>query len=208
VDGEPLVGQRLHELRRETAWVDPAVQLWNRSLLENLAYGNQVEQTSAQRFALEAADLFEVVERLENGLQTPLGEGGGLVSGGEGQRVRLGRAMSRAGIRLVILDEPFRGLDREKRRSLLQTARQYWHEATLICVTHDVGETQGFERVLVMEGGQIIEDGAPGALASQPDSRYRTLLAAEEAVRVGLWESADWRRLWISGGRLRETDHK
>ena len=208
VDGEPLAGQRLHQLRRETAWVDPAVQLWNRSLLENLTYGNQVEQTSGGRFALEAADLFEVLERLENGLQTPLGEGGGLVSGGEGQRVRLGRAMSRAGIRLVILDEPFRGLDREKRRSLLKAARQYWKEATLICVTHDVGETQGFERVLVLEGGRIIEDGAPAALASQPDSRYRMLLAAEEAVRVGLWQSADWRRLWMAGGHLTETDHK
>ena len=123
VDGKPLVGQWLHQLRRETAWVDPAVQIWNRSLLENLAYGNPVEQAAVQRFALEAADLFEVLERLENGLQTPLGEGGGLVSGGEGQRVRLGRAMSRAGARLVILDEPFRGLDREKRRGLLKTAR-------------------------------------------------------------------------------------
>ena len=48
----------------------------------------------------------------------------------------------------------------------------------------------------------------PGALASQPDSRYQTLLAAEEAVRVGLWQSADWRRLLMAGGRLTETDHK
>lgn len=89
VDGHPLRGQQLGHLRRQTAWVDPAVQLWNRTLLENLTYGSGVDPNAGQSFALEAADLYDVVERLENGLQTPLGEAGGLVSGGEGQRVRL-----------------------------------------------------------------------------------------------------------------------
>jgi len=104
----------------------------------------------------------------------------------------------------VILDEPFRGLDRAQRRALLQKARQFWRDVTLICVTHDVGETQAFERVVVMEGGRIVEDGAPPDLAARPASRYRAMLEAEQAVRVSLWEAADWRRLWIEGGRLRE----
>jgi ATP-binding cassette subfamily B protein len=203
VEGQPLAGQRLRQLRRVTAWVDPAVQLWNRSLFENLMYGNEIGEAAAG-FLIEEADLFEVIQRLENGMQTVLGEGGGLVSGGEGQRVRLGRAINRPGVRLVILDEPFRGLDRAQRRVLLQKARQFWRDVTLICVTHDVGETQAFERVVVMEGGRIAEDGAPSDLAVRPASRYRAMLEAEQAVRVGLWEAADWRRLWIEGGRLRE----
>ncbi|MBI3980175.1 MAG: ATP-binding cassette domain-containing protein [Chloroflexi bacterium] len=202
VDGEPLSGKRLRALRRQTAWVDPAVQIWNRSLLENLLYGNQAADAPANALAVEQADLFEVLERLPNGLQTSLGEGGGLVSGGQGQRVRLGRAMNRAGVRLVILDEPFRGLDRAKRRDLLERARVYWREATLICITHDVGETRGFQRVIVIGGGRIIEDARPSALARRRRSRYRALLEAEEAVRVGLWQSAEWRRLWIESGRL------
>jgi ATP-binding cassette subfamily B protein len=206
VDGVPLVGERLQILRRETAWVDPAVQLWNRSLLDNLRYGDQRSNAAPLSPAIEGADLFEILERLPAGLQTPLGEGGGLVSGGEGQRVRLGRALLRSGVRLAILDEPFRGLDREKRRRLLAQARQHWQAATLICITHDVGETRGFERVLVIEEGRVVEDGPPDVLAAQPDSRYSAMLEAEEAVRVGLWESANWRRLWLKEGRLRAND--
>ncbi|MCX6082060.1 MAG: cysteine peptidase family C39 domain-containing protein [Chloroflexi bacterium] len=206
VDGLPLTGERLPALRRFTAWVDPAIQIWNRTLLENLTYGNDPQAAPQRGVMLEDADLFGVFERLENGLQTVLGEGGGLVSGGEGQRVRLGRAMNRAHPRLIILDEPFRGLDREQRRTLLKRARQFWHDATLICITHDVGETQDFERVLVIENGQIAEDGAPAALAAQTDSRYGSMLQAEDTVRKGMWGSAPWRRLHIEDGHLTEEN--
>jgi ATP-binding cassette subfamily B protein len=205
VDGQILTGEALQSLRRVTAWVDPAVQLWNRTLLENLTYGNDTTHATGHELLLEDADLFGVFERLEKGLQTMLGEGGGLVSGGEGQRVRLGRAMNRTQPRLVILDEPFRGLDREQRRALLKKARHFWREATLICITHDVGETQGFERVLVIENGRIVERGAPAELSSQPESRYRALLEAENTVRQGMWGDAPWRRLWVEEGRLTEA---
>jgi ABC-type multidrug transport system ATPase subunit len=114
--------------------------------------------------------------------------------------------MLRPGVRLVILDEPCRGLDREHRRELLARARQLWRQATLLCITHDVGETRAFDRVLVMEGGRIIEDGTPADLAGQPQSRYRALLDAEVAVRQGLWSHGRWRRLWLNAGRLVEDD--
>jgi ATP-binding cassette subfamily B protein len=202
IDGYPLDGSRLKDLRRQTAWLDPAVQIWNWSLYENLRYGNGGEDSAPMGGAIQDADLFDVLERLPDGLKTQLGEGGGLVSGGEGQRVRLGRALLRRNVRMAILDEPFRGLDREKRRHLLRRARQRWQDTTLLCITHDVGETLQFPRVVVMEGGQIIEQGDPRALAEQPDSRYRALLNAEFNVHNSLWASAEWRRLVIEDGRL------
>lgn len=209
VDGETLDGERLARIRRETAWVDPAVQIWNRSLLYNLRYGNGSDGiaggASIDR-AIAEADLAGVLRKLPDGLQTRLGEGGGLVSGGEGQRVRLSRALLRPGSRLALLDEPFRGLDRERRRDLLARARRLWQGSTLICVTHDVGETLDFARVLVVEGGRIVEDGPPGELAERPESRYRALLEAEREVREGLWESPVWRRLRMEGGRLSEVE--
>lgn len=205
VDGEPLGGERLQALRRETAWVDPAVQLWNRPLLENLAYGAADGLALPIDYAVREADLVGVLRKLPDGLQTPLGESGGLVSGGEGQRVRLARALLRPGVRLALLDEPFRGLDREQRRELLARVRRLWQGATLVCVTHDVGETQGFERVLVIENGRIVEDGPPARLAGEPGSRYAALLAAEREVREGLWASAVWRRLRMERGRLTEA---
>ena len=204
IDGIPLQGQHLLDLRRKTAWVDPQIQIWNRSLLENLRYGSQTTDSSLMNTAIEQSDLFSVLEKLPYGLQTALGEGGGLVSGGEGQRVRLGRAMLHGDAQLVILDEPFRGLDREKRRALLAQAREYWHDATLIFISHDVGETQTFERVLVIEEGQVIEDDVPTQLLTQTNSRYRALLEAEEVVRTGFWANAAWRRLWLEKGQLHE----
>jgi len=109
-------------------------------------------------------------------------------------------------VRLVILDEPFRGLDRERRRELLTRVRRLWGEVTLLCITHDVGETLAFDRVLVIAEGRLVEDGVPTDLVAQAGSRYGALLAAEEAVRQGLWSHGMWRRLWLTGGRLVEDD--
>jgi len=177
VDGAPLAGHFQDELRAQTAWVDPAVQLWNRSLLENLRYGAPPESDVSLARTLELADLRKVLEALPEGLQTSLGEGGGFVSGGEGQRVRLGRALQRTRARLVVLDEPFRGLDRPRRRELLLRVRREWQGATLLCITHDVGETRSFERVLVLQGGRIVEDGSPSDLIAR-GGRYAALHGA------------------------------
>jgi ATP-binding cassette subfamily B protein len=203
VDGRPLDAAGVHALRRVTAWVDPAVHLWNRSLVENLQYGNPFDTQHAAGFAVAAADLQELIEKLPQGLQTPLGEGGALVSGGEGQRVRLGRALLRPDVRLVILDEPFRGLDRGARHALMAFVREHWRGATLVCVSHDVAGTQDFDRVLVVDAGAVVEDGDPRELAGA-DSLYRTLLTTERDVRERLWSSPVWRHLRIDDGRLVE----
>lgn len=205
VDGVPLEGS-VENLRRETAWVDPAVQLWNRSLYENLRYGSsgasEGKGTLSMGDLLEAADLRSVLEKLPDGFDTSLGEGGALVSGGEGQRVRLGRAMLRPGVRLVILDEPFRGLDCEQRRDLLARARRLWKNATLLCITHDIAGTRIFDRVLVMDSGRIVEDGNPSKLAAQADSRYRALLDMETATRDVLWSDGSWRHARMVQGKV------
>jgi ATP-binding cassette subfamily B protein len=196
----------LGSLRDATAWVDPAVQLWNRSLAENLRYGAPPGGGPALAEVVAAAQLGPVVAALPDGLDTPLGEGGGLLSGGEGQRVRLGRALQRSAARLVLLDEPFRGLGRGTRRELMRTARDHWQGATLLCVTHDVAETATFDRVLVIEDGQLVEDGTPRELSSRAGTRYRALLDAEAAVRQGVWNGHRWRRLCLDGGRVTELD--
>ena len=116
VDGLPLSGRVLARLRQHTTWVDPTVQLWNRSLLENLRYGREGERRSVGE-AVEAAELDEVLARLPMGLQTPVGASGALLSGGEGQRLRLGRGICRGTPSLVILDEAFCGLERARRNA-------------------------------------------------------------------------------------------
>lgn len=201
-DGAPLDGGTLQALRRCTAWVDPSVYLWNRSLAANLTFGSEQDVDLAA--LIDAADLRAVVQRLPDGPATSLGEAGGLVSGGEGQRVRFGRGLSRRSPRLVILDEPFRGLPRERRDMLMARARKLWADATLLCITHDIAETADFPRVLVVADGRIVEDGAPAALMARPGSRYAALAEAERRVRQLVWSGAGWRRWRVAGGRVEE----
>ncbi|HTC37109.1 MAG TPA: ATP-binding cassette domain-containing protein [Bryobacteraceae bacterium] len=192
VDGVELDESHLDQIRAHAAWVDPSVQLWNRPLADNLRYGSA--ETARIDDVIDAAQLQRVIERLPNGLDTPLGEGGGLVSGGEGQRVRLARALLRPNVRLAILDEPFRGLDFEQRHALLKRAREVWRDATLIFISHDIREALEFDRVLVMEDGRIVEDGH--------GPRFQAMLQAERAIRDEFWESADWRHLRLHNGQL------
>ena len=206
IDGEPLEGVRLALLREETAWADPTVQLWNRSLADNLYYGALAPSAEQLGEVVELLELGQLLESLPDGLQTQLGENGALVSGGEGQRIRLGRAMLRGDARLVILDEPFTALDGEHRRRLLLRARNIWQKATLIYITHDISEISDFERVLVVESGNIVEDGSPRRLIENPESRFRALHLYDAAVRQNFISSGSWRRVRLEEGELREEE--
>jgi ATP-binding cassette subfamily B protein len=205
IDGKRARARDIEAMRHETAWIDPAIQIWNRSLLDNLTYATDDDAALNVGDVIAAARLRGVTQKLPQGLQTYLGEGGGLLSGGEGQRVRLARALLSPKTRLALLDEPFRGMDRTQRRALLAEARRWWASLTLLCVTHDVAETIEFDRVLVVEDGRIIEDGNPRELAAAP-SRYRDLLDAEATVNDSMWQGDFWRRLTLADGRLVTTE--
>lgn len=203
VDGQPVTDEQLVQLRASVAWVDPDIRIWNRSLFDNLHYSQAGDRTHALREAIAIADLARVMARLPQGMATPLGEGGRLVSGGEGQRVRLGRTLLQTTPQLVLLDEPFRGLDRGQREQLLERARTVWDKITMIYVSHDIATTLSFPKVLVIENGQLIETGEPNVLAEKPDSRFAALLRAERMVQRDLWASPEWQRIEMVEGQLR-----
>jgi len=118
--------------------------------------------------------------------------------------VRLARALDREGVRLAVLDEPLRGLDRGQRHRLLATARERWRTATLLCATHDVGEALTFDRILVIEDGHVVADGPPEDLLAAPGAPLRAMLDAEHALRDELDAGRGWRRLRVRDGTLRE----
>ncbi len=203
VDGTELAGDALLALRRQTAWVDPAVQLWNRSFIENLEYAANGFDKRPLLETLDASDLLGVLESFDQGMQTAVGADGRLLSGGEGQRLRLGRALLRNEPRLVILDEPFRGLERAVRKRLAFRARLAWRRATMLFVSHDIAHALDFERVLVVEGGRIVEDGHPLELL-ETDSRFRILYDAERRMLEEVWGSRNWRRLRVEDGAIQD----
>jgi ATP-binding cassette subfamily B protein len=202
MDGQVVSKAVIDRMRKRTAWVDPSIQLWNRSLLYNIRYSAYAEVTRPMAQVLEASELLEVLEKLEEGLRTSLGSNGTRLSGGEGQRVRLARAMFRARTRLVVLDEPFRGLDGATRERMLARTRRLAEGATLLCATHDVNQTVTFDRVLVVEGGRVIEDDSPRVLV-RTKSRYRALLEADLKANNAIWEH-EWSHYLLKGGLLQE----
>ncbi|WP_437839896.1 ATP-binding cassette domain-containing protein [Sorangium sp. So ce1153] len=202
IDGAPMDARRFALLRQRTAWVDPTVHLWNDTVMANVTYGLTPEEQRDLSAAISAADLVDLLRHLPDGMETVAGESGGSVSGGQGQRIRLARALGRGEPSLVLLDEPFRGLDRAQRTRLLRRARERWRRATLLCVTHDIDETLSFSRVLVVHEGRLVEDGDPRALAARSGSRFAQLLAAEELATRAVWGAARWRRARLDGGAL------
>jgi ATP-binding cassette subfamily B protein len=205
IDGVELDAQGIARLRRDTAWIDPQAHLFGESLYANLQFGNEDGAALTIEEAVETNGLGRVLSRMPDGLQTSLGEGGSLVSGGEGQRIRVARACRRADVRLALLDEPARGLGREQRRLSLAGARRQFAGSTLLCVTHDVSHTVDFDRIVVIERGRIVEQGTPQVLQAREESRYAQLLAAEAFVTRDFWAHAAWRRMRLQSGVITEN---
>jgi ABC-type bacteriocin/lantibiotic exporter with double-glycine peptidase domain len=200
VNGAPLTPESQRLLNSRTVWLDPAVQLWDQSLLDNLTFGTQPDVPLFN--ALSDASLLDLLPTLPDGLQSDLGEGGVRLSGGQGQRVRLGRSLLKNAPRLVLMDEPFRGLEREKRQALLATCRRHFRRTTLLMVTHDVEDTLEFDKVVIIDQGRIIETGDPRTLRSRPDSRYAQSLAQAHHVYTQRWGDHSWKRLRVESGKL------
>jgi ABC-type multidrug transport system fused ATPase/permease subunit len=206
IDDQPLDAPLLAQLRAQTAWIDPQVHLFRTTLFENLRYGNGGPDAARIAEAISSTDLERILKYSPNGLQSQIGENGTLISGGEGQRIRAARAFGRKAVRLAILDEPLRGLSRADRRNLLAKSRERFARATLFCVTHDVSDTTGLDHVVVIERGQIIEQGAPKELLAIPGSRYNALIREEGAVVRDLWSDPSWRRLRMRSGSVHPGD--
>ena len=89
------------------------------------------------------------------------------------------------------------------REEFMTRARANWRGSTLLCITHDVASTKLFSRVLVIEHGEILEDGDPAELYARETSRYRQLCDREDEVLARLWNGAAWRRFRMDEGVLK-----
>ncbi|MDJ0756110.1 MAG: ATP-binding cassette domain-containing protein [Ardenticatenaceae bacterium] len=203
-DGHPLNDRQIERLRQETAWIDPAVQLWNRPLWDNVTYGLSDGKGIQAAEIITQAELINFLERLPNGWRTPLGEDGRLISGGEGQRVRFARGLSRKHPRLILLDEPFRGLDRPQRARLLTLARQKWAESTLLCVTHDLFEAETFDWVLFFHGGRLIQQGPPDELKKVEQGPFAHFYRQNQAVAQHIWAPDQWIQWKLNEGEVND----
>jgi ATP-binding cassette subfamily C protein CydC len=160
-------------LRRSIAVVAQQPHLFNASIRENLHLAAPDAPEAHLWEALAAAELADFVRGLPWGLDTWVGEGGGLISGGQARRLALARAVLQAAP-VWLLDEPTEGLDRATETRLLERVLGLTQGRTVLLITHRPTALAKMDAVVVLENGRVVEQGAPGELARRT-SRFAAL---------------------------------
>ena len=159
LDGVDIREYALPSLHARMALVSQDVWLLNRTLRENLTFGlNRAARDDALLGALDDVDLRDFFEGLRDGLDTNLGDRGVRLSGGQRQRVALARALLRdPGI--LILDEATSALDSEIEQRVARAIQQRAAGRTLIVIAHRLSTIRDADKILVMDGGRVVEQG-------------------------------------------------
>lgn len=159
LDGHPIEDYRLADLRRQIAMVSQQVMLFDGSVAENVAYG-ELQEASPERIsrAIAAANAAEFVERLPNGMETPVGERGGRLSGGQRQRLAIARAMLKDAP-ILVLDEATAALDNESERLVQDALNHLMPDRTTLVIAHRLSTIEHADQVLVLDEGRLVEQG-------------------------------------------------
>ena len=150
-------------LRRQIGFVPQEPQLWDATIANNIRYPTGEASAEELKRALRDAQLDDFIARLPRGLETDVGELGQSISAGERQRIAIARALLRHP-RLLILDEATASLDVVTERDLRRALAASRLGRTLIVVTHRIETVMRADRIVVMDRGQVLEQGAPSAL--------------------------------------------
>jgi len=157
LDGVELHDYRMADLRRQIALVGQKVMLFDDTVAANIAYGAKASH-EAIRAAAEAANAWEFIERLPQGLDTPVGENGALLSGGQRQRLAIARAILRDAP-ILILDEATAALDNESERLVQDALHRLMPERTTLVIAHRLSTIEHADQVLVLDHGRLVERG-------------------------------------------------
>ena len=143
------------DLRARFGWLSQSTHLFDDTIRANLLLGRPDADDGALWRALDEAEVGEFVRGLPDGLDTWLGEGGARVSGGQGRRIALARALLSASP-ILVLDEPGAGLDAQTERALLQTLNNLPQGRTLLLITHRLTGVERLDRIWRLSGGHAV----------------------------------------------------
>jgi ATP-binding cassette subfamily B protein len=163
IDGHDIARATEASLRSAIAIVPQDTALLNRTLLENIRYSRPGATDEEVWDAAAAARCRPFIENLPRGLDTMVGDRGVKLSGGQRQRIAIARAFLKDAP-LLILDEATSALDIEAEEAIRETLESLMAGRTVITIAHRLSTLRNFDRILVLQGGKLVEDGAPDAL--------------------------------------------
>ncbi len=158
LDGVPLTAVDPAEIRRRMALVPQDAVLFAANARDNLRYGNWDASDEDIWDAARAANAESFLRDLPEGLDTFLGEGGARLSGGQRQRVAIARAVLRKAP-ILLLDEATSALDAESERLVQDALDRLMQDRTTLVIAHRLATVRGADRIVVMDGGRIVETG-------------------------------------------------
>ncbi len=159
LDGIEVKRYALRNLRRHIALVTQHITLFNDTIANNIAYGSLTGASREEVLnAAEGAYALEFIETLPEGLDTGIGEHGIKLSGGQRQRLAIARALLK-NAPILILDEATSSLDTESERYIQEALKLVMHNRTTLVIAHRLSTIENSDLILVMENGEIVEQG-------------------------------------------------
>jgi ATP-binding cassette subfamily B protein len=186
IDGQNIAKIKQSDLRSRISYVSQEPILFHRTLAENIGYGDHEADQQAIEAVAKLAHAHEFISKLPRGYETLVGERGVKLSGGQRQRVAIARAMLK-NAPILVLDEATSALDSESEVLIQDALWRLMENRTAIVIAHRLSTIQKMDRIIVLENGQVVEEGS-----------HKELLA----------KNGTYARLWAhqSGGFIEDED--
>ena len=176
IDGQDISKVTQQSLREAISVVPQDISLFHRSIMENVRYGRP-NATDDEVLRAAMAARCDFIDSLPKGMATIVGDRGIKVSGGQRQRIAIARAFLKDAP-ILLLDEATAALDAEFEEAIREALSRLMRGRTVIAIAHRLATLRNFDRVVMLQGGRIIEDGPPDILV-QGKGPYRELVARE-----------------------------
>jgi ATP-binding cassette, subfamily B, bacterial len=176
IDGQNISRVTQESLRAAISVVPQDISLFHRSIMENIRYGRPTA-TNAEVLRAAIAARCDFVETLPEGLDTQVGDRGVKLSGGQRQRIAIARGFLKDAP-ILLLDEATAALDSESEEAIREALGRLMRGRTVIAIAHRLATLRNFDRVIMLQGGRIIEDGPPDLLM-QGAGPYQELVVRE-----------------------------
>jgi subfamily B ATP-binding cassette protein MsbA len=174
IDEQDLKEVRLHSLRSQIALVQQDLMLFSGTVEDNIRVGKAAATREEIHRAAELANALPFIESLPDGWQTLVGERGMRLSGGQKQRIAMARAFLKDAP-ILVLDESTSNLDALSEQQVYEALERLMEKRTTIIIAHRISTIVRADKIVVMDHGQIVQEGVHAELLGAADSLYALL---------------------------------